>query len=64
MLCGDEQGLSTCIIGWHNEQKIRELFDLPKSTRVRLILAVGYAANDTLRKKQRKPIADVIKFYE
>ena len=59
-----EQGLSTCIIGWHNEQKIRELFGLPKSTRVRLILAVGYAANDTLRKKQRKPIEDVIKFYE
>ena len=59
-----EQGLSTCIIGWHNEPKIRELFDLPKSTRVRLILAVGYAADDNLRKKQRKPIDDVIKFYE
>ena len=59
-----EQGLSTCIIGWHNEQKIRELFGLPKSTRVRLILAIGYAANDTLRKKQRKPIKDVIRFYE
>jgi len=59
-----EQGLSTCIIGWHNEQKIRELFDLPKSTRVRLILAVGYAATDKLREKQRKPIDDVIKYYE
>ena len=31
-----EQGLSTCIIGWHNETKIRELFNLPKSSRVRL----------------------------
>ncbi len=59
-----EQGLSTCIIGWHNEQKIRELFGLPKSTRVRLILAIGYAANDTLREKKRKPIEDVITFYE
>jgi len=59
-----EQGLSTCIIGWHNEQKIRELFNLPKSTRVRLILAVGYAASDALREKKRKPIEDVITFYE
>ena len=59
-----EQGLSTCIIGWHNEQKIRELFGLPKTTRVRLILAIGYAADETLRKKQRKPIDDVIRFYE
>ena len=59
-----EQGLSTCIIGWHSEQKIRELFGLSKSTRVRLILAIGYAASETLRKKQRKPIEDVIQFYE
>ena len=59
-----EQGLSTCIIGWHNEQKIRELFELPKSTRVRLIVAIGYAASDTLREKKRKPIEDVIKYYE
>ena len=59
-----EQGLSTCIIGWHNEQKIRELFSLPKSTRVRLILAVGYATSDQLREKSRKPIDDVIQYYE
>ena len=59
-----EQGLSTCIIGWHNEQKIRELFHLPKTTRVRLIVAIGYAASDTLREKKRKPIEDVITFYE
>ena len=59
-----EQGLSTCIIGWHNETKIRELFNLPKSSRVRLILAVGYAASDTLREKKRKPIEDVVTFYE
>ena len=59
-----EQGLSTCIIGWHNEQKVRELFQLPKTTRVRLILAIGYAASDTLREKKRKPIEDVVTFYE
>ncbi|NLI54531.1 MAG: NAD(P)H nitroreductase [Clostridiales bacterium] len=59
-----EQGLSTCIIGWHNERKIKELFNLPKGTRVRLILAVGYAATDKLRNKIRKPIKDVIQYYE
>lgn len=59
-----EQGLSTCIIGWHNEQKIRELFGLAKTERVRLILAVGYAKTDALREKKRKPINDVVVFYE
>ena len=59
-----EQGLSTCIIGWHNENKIRELFGLPKTARVRLVLAVGYAASDKLREKTRRPIEDVIRYYE
>lgn len=59
-----EQGLSTCIIGWFNEPKIRELFGLSKYERVRLILAVGYAATDQLREKKRKPLNDVIQFYD
>ena len=59
-----EQGLSTCIIGWHNEQKIRELFSLDKIERVRLLLAVGYAKTDALREKRRKPIEDVVKYFE
>ena len=59
-----EQGLSTCIIGWHNEQKIRELFGLAGNERVRMVLAVGYAKTDALREKKRKPIDEVVKYYE
>jgi len=59
-----EQGLSTCIIGWHNEKKIQELFGIPKNVRVRLIVAIGYAMDEKLREKKRKPIEDVIQFYE
>lgn len=58
-----ELGLSTCILGWLNESKINELFNIPKNERVRLVLAVGYAANDTLRPKQRKPIEAISQFY-
>ncbi len=59
-----EQGLSTCMIGWFNEKKIRKLFAVPRTSRVRLVIAVGYAANDKLRKKTRKPIDEVIRYYE
>jgi len=59
-----EQGLSTCIIGWHNEPKIRELFGLAGNERVRMVLAVGYAKTDALREKKRKPIDEVVKYYE
>ena len=59
-----DQGLSTCLIGWHNEKKIRDLFGVPKTSRVRLVIAVGYAASDKLREKIRKPEEEVIRYFE
>ena len=59
-----EQGLSTCILGWLNEEKIRTLFELPQGTRVRLVLCVGYASGGALREKKRKPLEAISKFYE
>lgn len=56
-------GLSTCILGWLNEGKLKELFNVPKGERVRVVLAVGYAANDTLRTKQRKPLESIAEFH-
>jgi len=46
------QGLGTCILGWFDDAKIREICDL--SQPVRLVITVGYAtAEDTLREKKR-----------
>ena len=59
-----EQGLSTCILGMLNENRIRTLFELPKDTRIRLVLCVGYAADDKLREKKRKPLEEIARFYE
>lgn len=59
-----EQGLSTCILGWLNEKKIKELFGIQGQERVRLVLCVGYAATDALRVKQRRPLEDVAIFYQ
>lgn len=56
-------GLSTCIIGWLNEEKLRNAFNIPKSDRVRLVLATGYAKeNDKLRPKKRKELSQVAEF--
>jgi nitroreductase len=63
LLRGDRAGLSTCIIGWQNEPKIKALFGLQKNERVRLILCVGYAKTETLREKKRKPLEAISKFY-
>ena len=47
------QGLSTCILGWLDDGKIRQLCDLEYP--VRLVITLGYAKEgDTLREKRRK----------
>jgi len=56
----EEVGLSTCILGWFNEEKIRSLCDLEGN--VRLVIALGYAEEgDTLRPKKRKGVNEISK---
>ena len=45
------QGLGTCILGWLDDKKIREICHLEHP--VRLVVTVGYPA-DTPREKKRK----------
>lgn len=58
-----ELGLSTCILGWLNEKKLKKIFDIPDSCRVRLVLATGYAASNELRTKKRKDTQEMSKKY-
>ena len=59
-----EQGLSTCILGWLNEEKIRALLDIPSERRVRLVIPTGYAANGKLRTKTRKATEEMAVFLD
>lgn len=53
------QGLSTCILGWLDDDKIRKLCDLDSP--VRLVITLGYAkADDKLRTKKRKELSEMI----
>ena len=61
-LAATELGLSTCIMGWFNESKLKELLDIPKNKRIRLVIGLGYAATEKLRIKNRKKIEDIVKF--
>ena len=51
------QGLGTCILGWLDDKKIREICGLDQP--VRLVLTVGYPA-DSLRPKKRKDYAELV----
>ena len=57
------QGLGTCILGWLDEEKIRELCNLDGT--VRLVITLGYAKDDDkLRTKKRKDINELVSFID
>ena len=53
------QGLGTCILGWFDDAKIREICSLEEP--VRLVITLGYAADEKLREKKRKSLDELVK---
>ena len=57
------QGLSTCILGWLDDSKIRKACQLEYP--VRLVICLGYAkAEDALRSKKRKDMDALVRFLD
>ena len=57
------QGLATCILGWLDDGKIRDICGL--SQPVRLVVTLGYAKEgDKLRTKKRKELAELVSWRE
>ena len=57
------QGLSTCILGWLDDEKIRAICHLTHP--VRLVITLGYAKEgDKLRSKKRKELSELVTFME
>lgn len=57
-----ELGLSTCIMGSVDREKLIEILGLPESKNIRLVLAVGYANSDKVRNKVRRPIEEIMTY--
>ena len=58
------QGLGSCILGWLDEDKIREICTNIDGT-VRLVITLGYAKDDDkLRNKKRKDMDELVSYIE
>ena len=54
-----DEGLATCILGWLEDQQIRNICGLDAP--VRLVITLGYAhPDDPLRTKKRKELAELV----
>lgn len=57
----EAQGLSTCILGWFDDEKIRSVCGIHSP--VRLVITLGYAAEgDSLRPKKRKDLTELVSY--
>ena len=52
------QNLSTCILGWFDDDKIRKLCGIEYP--VRLVITVGYPKDETIRPKKRKELSELV----
>ena len=54
------QGLGSCILGWFDDAKLREICSLDAPAR--LVITLGYPKEgDKLREKKRKDMAEIVK---
>ena len=60
-LAAEDEGVGSCILGWFDEAKIKELVGIPRKRRLMLIVALGYAAKPK-RNKLRKEWNKVVSF--
>lgn len=57
-----EQGLSTCILGWLDDEKLRTACNLQHPAR--LVITLGYAADEAIRPKKRKDMEELVTYME
>lgn len=62
-LAATDLGLGTCIIGWFNETKLKELLNIADEKQIRLVICIGYSQEDEEKKqKERKDIDEIATF--
>lgn len=55
-----EEGLGTCMLGWFNETRVKKTLSIPRPRRVELIISVGFSADETIPRKNRKNIDEIL----
>ncbi|MEA4853199.1 MAG: nitroreductase family protein [Christensenella sp.] len=58
-----DEGLGSCMIGMFQDEKVKELVGAPHESTVRLVVALGYSADQKApRKKVRRSIAESVSY--
>lgn len=53
-LAAEEQGLGVCMLGWFDEEAVKRVLELPRQSRIDMMLSMGYPADVANMEKARK----------
>ncbi|MCC8180199.1 MAG: nitroreductase family protein, partial [Planctomycetes bacterium] len=56
------QGLGTCQFGIFDRPKISQILGIPEYKQYAAVIGIGYPGKPEIREKQRKPLAELVRF--
>ena len=59
ILAATAEGLATCWIGWFNEERVKNVLNIPKRYRVLAITPLGYPTVEKEEVSERKPLEEI-----
>ena len=60
ILAATAEGLATCWIGYFNEEKMKEILEIPKKYRVMGLATLGYSTKSKGEVTDRKALSDIV----
>ncbi len=54
-----EEDIGSCFFGWFNAREVKRVLNLPRSTRVDLVISLGYTDRPLTAPKQRKNLNEI-----
>jgi nitroreductase len=64
VLQAEELGLGTCWIGWFSEKGVRQVLNLSRSTKINILISMGYPLDPEYRReRRRKSLDEIRRFY-
>lgn len=60
-LAAEDEGIGSCILGWFDEDKVKDIFNIPSSKRVLIDIVLGYSIQPD-RVKKRKSIEEIVSY--
>ena len=60
ILRAQELNIGSCMVGWFDKEKVRELLKIKQNKDVVAIISLGYFKNKARCRKSRKKISDIV----